>query len=83
MSDTAILATLDECATADDWISGLQAHPKAGTLTSYSRTEAIELLDIACVSRVDAVVCIDAANAGHLTYELDDPRLTELQVPRP
>ena len=82
-SETAILATLDECATAEDWIVGLQAHPTAGSFTSYTRTEAIEFLDLACIRRIDAGVCIDAAEQGHLTFELDDPRLPELQVPRP
>lgn len=81
-SETAILATLDECATADDWIGGLQAHPTAGSFTSYTRAEAIDLLDIACIRRIDAVVCQDAAQHGHLSFELDDPRLAELQVPR-
>ncbi|MDR6144200.1 hypothetical protein QE375_003754 [Microbacterium foliorum] len=81
-SETAILATLDECATADDWIGGLQAHPTAGSFTSYTRAEAIDLLDIACIRRIDAVVCQDAAEQDHLSFELDDPRLPELQVPR-
>jgi hypothetical protein len=80
-SDTAILATLDDCLTADQWINALQEHPKAGTLTSYTRQDAIEFLDMACIRRSDAAVCIDAAAQGHLTYELDDPRLVELQVP--
>lgn len=82
-SETAILNTLDECATSDDWIVGLQAHPTAGSFTSYTRAEAIDFLDLACIRRIDAVVCIDAAEEGHLTFELDDPRLPELQVPRP
>lgn len=82
-SETAILATLDECETAEDWIVGLQAHPTAGSFTSYTRAEAIDLLDIACIRRIDAVVCLDAAEQGHLSFELDDPRLPELQVPRP
>ncbi|MCI1019383.1 hypothetical protein HWD99_12170 [Microbacterium sp. C5A9] len=82
-SESAILATLDECENAEDWIVGLQAHPTAGSFTSYTRAEAINLLDIACIRRIDAVVCIDAAEQGHLSFELDDPRLPELQVPRP
>ncbi len=82
-NETAILATLDECETAEDWIVGLQAHPTAGSFTSYTRAEAIDFLDLACVRRIDAVVCIDAAEHGHLSFELDDPRLPELQVPRP
>lgn len=81
-SETAILATLDECANSEDWIVRLQAHPTAGSFTSYTRAEAIDLLDIACIRRIDAVVCIDAAEQGHLTFELDDPRLPDLQVPR-
>lgn len=82
-SETAILATLDKCATAENWFVGLQAHPTAGSFTSYTRPEAIDFLDLACIRRIDAVVCIDAAKQGHLTFELDDPRLPELQVPRP
>jgi hypothetical protein len=82
-SETAILATLDECTNSEDWIVGLQAHPTAGSFTSYTRDEAIDFLDIACIRRIDAVVCLDAAEQGHLTFELDDPRLPELQVPRP
>lgn len=82
-SETAILATLDQCESAEDWIIGLQAHPTAGSFTSYTRAEAIDFLDLACVRRIDAGVCIDASEQGHLTFELDDPRLPELQVPRP
>lgn len=81
-SEVALLATLHECGTAEQWILGLQAHPTAGTLTEYSRAQAIEFLDLACIRRVDAVVGVDAAAQGHLTYEPDDPWLAELQVPR-
>ncbi|HXH36246.1 MAG TPA: DUF2510 domain-containing protein [Plantibacter sp.] len=81
-SEVALLATFDECGTAEQWILGIQEHPTAGSFTSYSRAEAIDLLDLGCIRRTDAVVCIDAAAQGHLTYELDDPRLVELQVPR-
>lgn len=81
-SDRAILSTLDTCVTADLWIVALQAHPLAGTLTSYTRDDAVAFLDLACMRRVDAVVCVDAAAQGLLSYELDDPRLVELQVPR-
>lgn len=81
-SEVALLATFDECGTAEQWILGIQEHPTAGSFTSYSRAEAIDLLDLGCIRRTDAVVCIDAAAQGHLTYELDDPRLVEMQVPR-
>lgn len=81
-SEVALLATFDECGTAEQWILGIQEHPTAGSFTSYSRAEAIDLLDLGCIRRTDAVVCFDAAAHGHLTYELDDPRLVELQVPR-
>jgi hypothetical protein len=81
-SDTALLATLDACETADSWIAALQAHPGAGVLIEYTRGDAIESLDSYCVRRVDAPVCVDAAASGMLTYELDDTRLDELQVPR-
>lgn len=80
-SDTALLSTLDACETADAWIAALQAHPTAGVLIEYTREDAIESLDFFCVRRVDASVCVDAAAAGMLTYELDDPRLAELQIP--
>lgn len=81
-SEVALLATLDQCGTSEQWILGIQEHPTAGSFTSYSRAEAIDFLDLACIRRTDAVVCIDAAAQGHLTYALDDPRLVELQVPR-
>ncbi|WP_240773590.1 hypothetical protein [Plantibacter sp. M259] len=81
-SEVALLATLDQCGTSEQWILGIQEHPTAGSFTSYSRAEAIDFLDLACIRHTDAVVCIDAAAQGHLTYELDDPRLVELQVPR-
>lgn len=82
-SDTLILATLDECEKADDWIAALQRYPEAGALIEYSRADAIEFLDMACIRRIDAPTCIDAAEQGLLSYELDDPRLPELQIPRP
>lgn len=81
-SDTAILVTLDECENADTWITALQANPGAGALTSYTREDAVYLLDLGCIRRIDAVVCVDAAAEGLLTFELDDPRLADLQVPR-
>lgn len=81
-SDTAILSTLDACETADSWIAALQDHPTAGAMTDYTREDAIVFLDFACVRRIDAPVCVDASRSGLLTYELDDPRLGELQVPR-
>lgn len=81
-SEVALLATLDECGTSEQWILGIQEHPTAGAFMSYSRAEAIDFLDLACIGRTDAVVCVDAAAQGHLTYELDDPRLVERQVPR-
>lgn len=81
-SDVAILATLDECVAADDWIAALQKHPGAGSLVSYTREEAIAFLDLACIRRIDAPTCIDAAEQGLLSFELDDPRLDDLQIPR-
>ncbi|GAA1998529.1 hypothetical protein [Microbacterium ulmi] len=81
-SDTAILSTLDACVDAATWISALQEHPGAGSLTSYTEEDAVYLLDLACVRRIDAVVCTDAAAEGLLSFELDDPGLPALQVPR-
>lgn len=81
-SDTAILGTLDACETSESWIAAIQAHPGAGSLTSYTHEDAVALLDLACIRRIDAVVCIDASEQGHLTFELDDPRLPDLQIPR-
>lgn len=80
--DTAILSTLDVCGTSESWIAGIQARPGAGSLTSYTRTDAVALLDLACIRRVDAPVCTDASTRGLLTFEMDDPRLPGLQVPR-
>jgi len=81
-SEVALLATLDQCGSSEQWILGIQEHPTAGSFTSYSRAEAIDFLDLACIRRTDAAVCVDAAAEGHLSYELDDPRLVEQQVPR-
>ncbi len=81
-SEVALLATLDQCGSSEQWILGIQEHPTAGSFTSYSRAEAIDFLDLACIRRTNAAVCVDAAAEGHLSYELDDPRLVEQQVPR-
>ncbi len=81
-SEVALLATLDQCGSSEQWILGIQEHPTAGSFTPYSRAEAIDFLDLACIRRTDAAVCVDAAAGGHLTYELDDPRLVERQVSR-
>lgn len=73
-----LLTTLADCASADDWILTLKANPGAGALTSYATADAETLLDLSCVRAIDTPVCIDAAEEGILTYELDDPRLKEL-----
>ncbi|TFD17865.1 hypothetical protein [Cryobacterium sp. TMT4-10] len=73
-----LLTTLAACASADDWILTLKANPGAGALLSYTTADAESLLDLSCVRAIATAVCIDAAGEGILTYELDDPRLKEL-----
>jgi hypothetical protein len=77
-NDSELLATFDACESADDWIKSLQSNPGAGALVSYTTEDAEALLDISCVRAISTHVCIDAAAAGILTYDVDDPRLDEL-----
>jgi hypothetical protein len=61
---------------------GHKAPPEGAYNAEHTRDDAVALLDLACARRVDTPGRIDAAGTGLLTFELDDLRLTELQVPR-
>lgn len=76
-NDAELLATLDECASASDWIHTVKEIPEAGGLLSYTTEEAESFLDSACALAVSSRVCVDAAEEGILTSELDDPPLDE------
>ncbi len=77
--DAALLATLTACPTAAEWITAIKQHPGAGIYTDYEDGRAESMLDSACIRAITAPACIDASKQGILTFDLDDPRLTELQ----
>ena len=79
-SESLLLKTLSNCRSADEWIAAIQANPGAGSLTSYSTEDAQELLNLACMRATDTPACIDASSKNLLTFDLDDPRLEELQA---
>ncbi len=81
--ETALVATLYQCESADDWLAGLEANPTAGNRTSYTRDTAIAFLDVMCVTSIAATVCHDALAKDLLSYGADDPRLPALQEPAP
>lgn len=65
-NDVELSATADACADTDDWVRGIQANPGAGSLTSYTTSDAYYLLNLLCVERPDSRVCADAAIEGVL-----------------
>jgi hypothetical protein len=78
-AEAALVATLSRCRTVDDWVAALNEHPGAGALTSYSSSEAEDVLNLVCLLGPDSVVCAEAADRDLLDFELDDPRLRELE----
>jgi hypothetical protein len=56
-NDTELLATVEACQDPDDWVSGIQHNPGAGSLTSYTRDDAISLLQSICLQSPDSRVC--------------------------
>lgn len=81
-SDSEILDSLDACATSAEWLGGAERHPLAANMTEYVRDFAVGFLNTACMRRADAPACVDAATKGLLDFDLSDPRLLDLQVPR-
>ncbi|MDQ0895790.1 hypothetical protein [Agromyces ramosus] len=77
-NDDALMATTETCENADEWIVALQHNPGAGSLVSYTVEDAEAFLDLVCIYSIESPVCLDAAAQGILTYELDDPRVLEL-----
>ena len=78
-NDTELVATTNACRDVDDWVAAIIANPGAGALTSYTVEDAQSLLTMTCVRSIESAVCIDASAEGILDFELDDPRLKELQ----
>lgn len=72
------MATTEACKDADEWIVALLEDPSAGSLTSYTMEDAKEFLDLICTHFIESSVCLDAEAQGILTYQLDDPRVLEL-----
>jgi hypothetical protein len=77
-AEDALVATLSECRTVDDWVAALKEHPSAGALTSYSTADAHSVLNLVCLLGPESVVCSEAAERDLLDFDLDDPRLREL-----
>jgi hypothetical protein len=66
-NDVELLATAEACRDTNDWVAGIQANPGAGSLTSYTRLDAIALLRLVCAEAPGSRVCVDAATKGELT----------------
>jgi hypothetical protein len=77
-AESALVATLSACRTVDDWVAALREHPSAGSRTSYSTSDAHDVLNLVCLLGPDTVVCTEAAERNLLDFDLDDPRLREL-----
>jgi hypothetical protein len=76
--ESALVATLSECRSVDDWVAALREHPSAGAQPSYSTSDAHDVLNLVCLLGPDTVVCAEAAERDLLDFDLDDPRLREL-----
>jgi len=77
-NDVEVIRTLSECESVDDWVAALKANPAAGSLTSYKTEDAHEFLGLVCVREPDTALCAEASEMGILDFELDDPRLQEI-----
>jgi hypothetical protein len=78
-AEAALVATLSDCRTVDDWVAALKEHPGAGALPTYSTSDAHGVLNLVCLLGPGTVVCADAAERDLLDFELDDPRLRDLE----
>lgn len=64
-NDAELTATLAACEDVDDWVLSLQQNPGAGSLTSYTRDDALDLLGIVCaVDEGGSKLCASAAEDG-------------------
>ena len=77
-AEKALVATLSDCRTVDDWVAALKEHPGVGAEDSYSTTDAHAVLNLVCLLGPDTVVCAEAGERNLLDFDLDDPRLREL-----
>jgi hypothetical protein len=77
-NDPEMIATLSACDDVSGWVGAIKAHPGAGSLISYTTEDAHYLVGIVCVRDPHTPVCEDASALGLLDFELDDPRLAEL-----
>jgi len=77
-NDAELFETLLECNSVDDWVAGLKANPAAGSLITYSTDDAHEFLNLICIRQPEAELCAEASSRGILDFDLDDPRLRDL-----
>lgn len=77
--DDAALDTLEACVSVVDWKVGGHKYPEAAGWTEITDEDLDFTLDGWCVQYIKAATCQDASSEGILTFELDDPRLDELQ----
>lgn len=64
-SDALIVATLNACSSADEWLAALREHPAAMGLTERATIGDIEL-QAACFGSEETRACRDAAADGRL-----------------
>ena len=77
-NDAEMIATLSACDDVSGWVDAIKAHPGAGSLISYTTEDAHYFMGLVCVRDPHTLVCEDASVLGLLDFELDDPRLAEL-----
>ena len=77
-NDPEMIATLSACDDVSGWVDAIKAHPGAGSLISYTTEDAHYFMGLVCVRDPHTLVCEDASVLGLLDFELDDPRLAEL-----
>lgn len=65
-NDAELLATAEQCSGVETWVEALQANPGAGSLTSYTEADALDLLTLVCSQTSSAPVCADAVAKGKL-----------------
>ncbi|SDN99789.1 hypothetical protein SAMN05216368_1093 [Cryobacterium flavum] len=77
-NDAELIATLSACDDVEGWVAAVKDHPGAGSLIEYTTDDAHYFMGLTCTRDPHTPVCEDAASLGLLDFDLDDPRLQEL-----
>jgi hypothetical protein len=64
-AEALVVATLDACQTADEWLAALREYPEALGLTEFAELTDLDL-QTACYGNGATAVCADAARQGRL-----------------